>query len=203
VGIFLLELGNPRVERTTWENLDVAWFHSVSCRTAGFNTVHLGQLADATKFLMVVLMFIGASPGSTGGGVKTVPAAVLALILRTTWRRRQDVELAHRRLPIHLTRQALLIITLAATILVLLTLALTTVEGGKEPFLSYLFEVASALGTVGLTTGITGHLGEPGRLVLIVGMFVGRIGPFTLVLAVARREEKLHYEYPEEGVALG
>jgi trk system potassium uptake protein TrkH len=214
VGIFLLELGNPKVNREGWaHHLDVAWFQAVTCRTAGFNTVPLKELGDPTKFFMIVLMFIGASPGSTGGGVKTVSVAVLTLVLWSAWRRRTDVEVAHRHIPLRMTRQALLILTVASTILVVLTLALTTVEAltnpeiqlvaNKPTFLDYLFETASALGTVGLSTGVTPTLTPAGQFVLIVGMFVGRVGPFTLILAAAGREERLRYAYPQEGVVLG
>jgi trk system potassium uptake protein TrkH len=180
----------------------LAWFQSVTCRTAGFNTVPIGQLTPATLFLMIVLMFIGASPGSTGGGVKTIPVAITFLTLRAVLRGRERVEVYRRTLPESQVYRALLIVAVGAAIQTLLTLALVAFEDKPEKFQDHLFEVTSALATVGLSTGVTPELSPAGKVVIVLAMFIGRVGALTLLLALAGGHAPENYRYPDEQVAL-
>ncbi len=203
VGIFILEGPGMLHDKSFEEQLADAWFQSVTTRTAGFNTIPIGEMREATKFLMVLLMFIGASPGSTGGGVKTVSLAVMILTLRSVIRSRHRVEVFRRTIPDTLVYRALLIIAVGATLVVGLTLVTVAIENQPGYFLDYLFEVSSALATVGLSTGVTASLSTASRCVIILAMFMGRVGPLTLLIALAHRAAPERYRYPEERVVLG
>ncbi len=163
-----------------------ALFQSVTARTAGFNTVPLDALHPLTTLLLIGLMFIGASPGSCGGGIKTTTAAVVALAVRAYILERGDVELYGRRLP-DVTVLRALALTGGAVVSFTLALGLLLVTE-SQPFLSLAFETASALGTVGLTLGVTPNLTISGRLIVAALMFVGRVGALTAVAAMASRQ---------------
>jgi len=189
-------------------------FQSVTTRTAGFNTVDIASLQAGTQYLMILLMFIGASPGGTGGGIKTVTAAVLLRSVTALARGRRRVEMARRSLPTEVVFQTVVVVTLGALAVFLGSLVLSLTEAdilrggraGAHPFLGILFETVSAFGTVGLSAGpgggLTPHLSTLGRVVLMLLMFVGRIGPITLVLAMGRKAGA-SWEYPEERVMIG
>ena len=180
-----------------------AVFQSVSARTAGFNTVLLdpGSLSPGSHFLLCLLMFVGGSPGSTAGGVKTVTMTVMLLAVLATLKRRGNVEAFGRTIAPQLVRRAAAIITLGIALLSAGVLLLCYSE--SAPLLDVLFESVSAFGTVGLSTGLTRHLTELGRCVIIVLMFAGRIGPLTLLIALAGRERAARYDYPAENVIMG
>ncbi|MCH8829514.1 MAG: potassium-transporting ATPase subunit KdpA [Planctomycetes bacterium] len=180
-----------------------AWFQSVTFRTAGFNTVDHGQLQPATKLFAILLMFIGASPGSTGGGVKTVCFAITMLALLSILRGRRRVEILGRTIPEDLVNRSLTIISLGGIVVMTATMLLVIFENEPALFLDHLFEATSAFATVGVSTGITPALQDPSKLVLAVTMFLGRVGPLTLLLALAGRTKDAHYEYPFERVTLG
>lgn len=186
-------------------------FQSVSTRTAGFNTVDIAALQPASLALMTLLMFIGASPGGTGGGIKTVTAAVLLRTVTSLARGRRRVEMARRALPAEVISQAIVVTTLGALAVFLGAMVLALTEASQEspgpaPFLAFLFEAVSAFGTVGLSAGpgggLTAGLSDAGRVVIMVLMFVGRVGPITLVLAMGRKAPE-RYEFPEERVMIG
>lgn len=203
VGVFLLEMKNPE----TLQNLDLkeralaSLFLSVTPRTAGFNTIPTGLLQGQTLFLLIILMFIGASPGSTGGGVKTTTFGVLLFTVLSTIRGKRDVEIFHRRLALELILKSLAIVFLSLALIIFITMALTITE--ELAFLSILFEVFSAFGTVGLSTGITADLSILGRLLIIFTMFSGRIGPLTLAFAFSEGKIRCLYRYPEEKIMVG
>ncbi|MCA9075018.1 MAG: hypothetical protein KDA93_08300 [Planctomycetaceae bacterium] len=190
-----------------------AWFQSVTFRTAGFNTVDLGQLMPSTKLLSIMLMFIGASPGSTGGGVKTVAFALAFLGLLSVLRGRGHIECFGRRLPDALIHRALAVMFLSLMLIMVTTLLLLQYEDHPEFFLDYMFEATSAVGTVGVsstipvdgggTISVTQSLSTPSRLVIIAAMFLGRVGPLTLLLAIAGQASSARYQYPQEKVTLG
>lgn len=180
-----------------------AWFQSVTARTAGFNTVPISELSEPTKLLLMALMFIGASPGSTGGGVKTVSIAVLVLTLRAVMRSRDHAEAFQRTIPQPQVYRAALIVASSAVMLLVMTTALLIVENRSGHFLEYAFETQSALATVGLSAGITPELTKGGRMVIALAMFVGRVGPLTLIMSLARVEQPDRFRYPAESVALG
>lgn len=201
--IFLLEMNNPN----TLQPLSVqgkilgSYFQSVSARTAGYNTVDIGQLHDATVFFMVILMFIGASPTSTGGGIKTTTFGVIIAAVWALITGKPDAELFKRRISQALIYKAFSVILIAATLVIFVTMMMSITE--KASFLQILFEVVSAFGTVGLTTGITPTLTEQGKIWIILTMFAGRVGPVTLALALALRTKKGMVQYPEGKIIIG
>jgi len=180
-----------------------AWFQSVTFRTAGFATVDPGELQPATRLLAIALMFIGASPGSTGGGVKTICFVLALLAVLSVLRGRSRVEIFGRHIPQPLLNRAMAIMAIGLLVVLLCTGLLVLFERQPERFLDHLFESTSAFATVGVSTGITPDLTPPSRLVIIVTMFVGRVGPLTLLMALAGRTTDARYDYPAERVLLG
>ncbi len=190
MAILGIELSNPAsLEHLAWdEKLLGALFQSVTSRTAGFNTLDIGKLRDGTLFVMVILMFIGASPSSTGGGIKTTTFGALIASVISTVRGRDDVEILQRRLPHDELMKAMTIATLAMSLVTGVTLVLSLTENAR--FLELLFETTSAFGTVGLTMGITPGLSNIGRVLIIATMFTGRLGPLTVMMALAQRKRQ-------------
>lgn len=182
-----------------------AFFQSVTMRTAGFNSVPLASMQDATKVICILLMIVGANPASTGGGVKTTTVAVLLLAVRAEIRGEDDVTLLSRRLPSGLIRRALAVVTVAGMVLLTGTLAIMVLEGGRIPFVDVLFETASALATVGVTSAGTPELSDGSRLILAPMMYLGRVGPMTLAFALATRQgtRRGRIRYPEEHITIG
>lgn len=177
-------------------------FQSVTLRTAGFNSIDLAQVQPATWTVMVLLMFVGGSPGSTAGGVKTTTIAVLLLAVAAVVRGHERVEIFRRRIPMATVMRA----TVVATLGVLsVCVALGAIQLTQTiPLDVALFEVVSALATVGLSTGGTGALDEVGKLIIIACMFAGRVGPLTLfVFLASNTREHLIRRYPEEPVPIG
>jgi len=180
-----------------------ALFLSVSARTAGFNTVRMDEaaLSSGGHFLLCVLMVVGGSPGGTAGGAKTVSVSVLLLTVLSTLRRREQVEAFYRAVHWPVIRMASVLVTAYGCALIVTTLLLCFTEAaGLRPVF---FEACSALGTVGLSTGLTPHLTVPGRCVIILAMFAGRLGPLTLLVAMAGLVKAARYEYPSERLVLG
>jgi trk system potassium uptake protein TrkH len=201
--LLLLEWDNT-AHPTAWPNqIANAWFHSVTLRTAGFNTIDHARLHPGTKLLGVMLMFVGASPGSTGGGVKTICFAITVLTMRSVLRGRPAVEVGGRTIPQEQVFRGLAIIAIALTTLVASSLLLIVIEDQPERFIDHVYEAASALGTVGLSANLTPLLQPASQLVLIGTMFLGRIGPLTLIIALAGSSHPRGYAYPEERIALG
>ncbi|MEN8149861.1 MAG: potassium transporter TrkG [Planctomycetota bacterium] len=206
---YLFEAGNPATlgNLSAGDRITAAVFQSVTSRTAGFNTIPIGEMTEESQFLTMLLMLIGASPGSTGGGVKTVTTVVMILAVVSLYRNRTRVEVFGRTLPVNTVNHAVVIVSTAIVFVTLTTLILTIFENrgtGSDPrFLSLFFEAASAFGTVGLSTGITPGLSIVSKLTLCVTMFVGRVGPLFLVLALSQRQIARPYEYPEEHVMIG
>jgi trk system potassium uptake protein TrkH len=191
-----------QIQNLPWhEKILTSYFQSVTTRTAGFNTINMEALSNGTLFIMVVLMFIGASPGSTGGGIKTTTAAILFSTARSWLSGKNVPELFERTIPQDAVQKsfALLFIAQAAVAVVAFLLFITE----KAPFINILFEVVSAFATVGLSTGLTPHLSDAGKLLISLMMYMGRIGPLTLALLVGQKVVKRYYYYPEEKVMIG
>ncbi len=201
--IFLLEMNNPNTLQplSLQGKLLGSYFQSVSTRTAGYNTVDIGQLHDATVFFMVILMFIGASPTSTGGGIKTTTFGVIIAAVWALITGKPDAEIFKRRVSQQLIYKAFSVILIAATLVIFVTMMMSITE--QASFLQILFEVVSAFGTVGLTTGITPTLTEQGKIWITLTMFAGRVGPVTLALALALRTKKGMVQYPEGKIIIG
>ena len=179
-----------------------SFFLSVTARTAGFQTMSIAALGPASVLLMFLLMFVGASPASTGGGVKTSTASLLVLLIRSRVSSRQTVSAFRRSLAADLMTKAFTLIVLALAVIFLATgvlLASQPAIGMK----SALFEVFSAFGTVGLSMGVTSGLTPLGKVVIILTMFIGRVGPLTLLYALSRRRPRGRFEYAEESVLVG
>lgn len=176
----------------------MATFQSVTSRTAGFNTINTGALGISATMVIMLLMAIGASPASTGGGIKTTSIAILYLGVLATLRGHHRVELGKKTIPSGTVFTAITALTLAAITLFVSTLLLTITE--HLSFVDLLFEEISAYATVGLSRGITSSLSDAGKCIIIVSMYVGRVGSVTLAAAFAKREEKRKYKYPRESV---
>ncbi len=183
------------------EKLLKSYFASVTARTAGFNTVRTAWLAPPTLFLLAALMVIGGSPGGTAGGVKTSTFALVVMSIRSMFTGEGRVELFKRRIPRWVVSEALSVVAMGILVVCAGIFVLLVVE--ELPMNDVLFEVVSAFGTVGLSTGITPTLSPVGKIVLMLIMLTGRIGPLTLVLAIGQRRKAPEYDYPEERVVIG
>ncbi|HLE78544.1 MAG TPA: TrkH family potassium uptake protein [bacterium] len=201
--IILLEYSNPMTLEPLppLQQLLAAFFQSVTPRTAGFNTIDIAHLREPTLMLLIALMFIGASPGGTGGGIKTTTFVAPMAVIISMLRGRTDPELFRRRLPPVVVYKAVTIALVAVAFVVTMGTALSFVE--RIDFVQALFEVTSAFGTVGLSTGITPDLTAVGRLLIIATIFTGRVGLLTVAFALTRRQQALNYRYPEERILVG
>jgi trk system potassium uptake protein TrkH len=208
--IWLLEAGNSFEGLPFGEQLLASLFQSVTCRTAGFNTVDIAGLAPATLFVMIFLMFVGGCPGSCAGGVKTTTFCVLVLTAWTRLRNRSHVNAFGRTIAeativntLSITLGGIAAVFFGAFLVLMLQQAASAGVQTHGHFVEYLFETVSALGTVGLSTGATASLTPLARLVVTFLMFLGRLGPLTVAAALARRDELRDWRYPEEDVMVG
>ncbi len=178
-----------------------AWFQGVSPRTAGFNTVPIDQFREPTMLFVTTLMFIGAGPASTSGGIKITTFAVLLFVLLAEIRGESDVNVFRRRISPATIRQALTVALLSVAVVVGASLVLVTLA--DLTLTPALFEAASAFGTVGLSTGVTSTLPDVGQFLLVLLMLAGRVGPITFFTALALRQHTRAYRYPEERPIIG
>lgn len=192
------------------EQVLVAYFHSISARTAGFNTMDLSLVATPTLYFLIVLMIIGASPGSAGGGIKTTTFGIMCASIWGTLKGRADVMMFHRRIPQEIVHKAFVLSALAFGLVTAFTMILSYLETVPFlPFLRIMFEVASAAGTVGLSTGdggarsLSALFSDFGKFIIIITMFLGRLGPLTVGLFAVKTYEDLRYRYAEARVVLG
>lgn len=190
------------------ENLLVSLFQSVTSRTSGFNTVDIGQLTNATILLLMGLMFIGASPGSTGGGIKTTSFTLLLMMIWNRIQGSEQVTIFNRSIPEEITTRTISIVFASAFSVALISSILLFGSPDSLPpassrhlFVEYVFETVSAYGTVGLSMGITAKLSELQKLAIILMMFAGRVGPLTLAFAWSKSKRKI--VYAEESVMVG
>jgi len=201
--VFVIEAGNP----ATLGPLDLpqkvlaAFFQSVTPRTAGFNTVDISRMYEPTLMLLIVLMFIGASPGGTGGGIKTTTFVVPLAVIKAMLGGRQDAEVFHRRLDPVVVYKAVTLALVGVAFVVTMAVLLSVSE--RIPFIAAAFEVTSGFGTVGLSTGITPSLSTMGRLIVMLTIFTGRVGLLTVAFALTRRQQPANYRYPEERILVG
>jgi len=181
-----------------------AFFQSVTPRTAGFNTIDTASLTDASKLLTMIFMFIGGSPASTAGGIKTVTFGIVLFTIISQIRGKYDTEVFHRRIPRDNINRALTIMFIALILIITITMILSIIETGNT-FMETIFETTSAFGTVGLSLGITPSLSTVGKVMISVLMFMGRVGPFTVALALAKSTHKNQgkVRYPEDKVIIG
>lgn len=186
----------------TQDRIREALFQSVSARTAGFSTIDCAELSNAGKMWMCGLMIVGGSPGGTAGGMKTVTFALLLITVWCVLRQRDEVEVFHRSIPSDLLHRNFTLAVLYLALVGVVTLVLCAAMPSFK-FIDLMFEACSACGTVGLSTGITSSLNDVGKWDLLAGMFIGRVGPLTLVFAFASKLRRIEYSYPSENVVIG
>mgnify|MGYP001746643543 CR=1 FL=1 len=177
-----------------------SFFQSVTLRTAGFNTVPLGNIKPATVFISYIFMFIGASPGSTGGGIKTTTFGILILYAFGVLKRKEYVEVFKRRIDWELINKALAIVVISIFYIVVVTTIILSIESFTTD--KVIYEVLSAFSTTGLSMGITADLGIISKLILVVTMFIGRLGPMTVALAFTSNKTS-SIKYPKEDILIG
>ncbi|WP_130613436.1 TrkH family potassium uptake protein [Cohnella abietis] len=201
--IFIFEYTNGRSVGDTGfgHKLLVSLFQSVTTRSGGVTTVDVTEFRQATQFFIIILMFIGASPGSTGGGIKTTTFAVLVGAVLAMIRGKDDVVLFRLRLAQERVYKAVTVTLFCIGIVMLGTMVLATTEDAA--FLKILFEVTSAFGTVGLSMGLTGDLTVTGKITIIILMFIGRLGPLTLTYALGPKQGRALYRHAEGKIIIG
>lgn len=180
-----------------------AFFQSITPRTAGFNTLDIASLRPPSQLLIILLMFIGGSPGGTAGGVKTTTFFIFFMLILSSFKQQTYVTVMGRTFKLDTLRKAIFIITFAISVILFSTFLILINQGNEFTFMQVLFEVTSAFGTVGLTTGITPNLSNFSRVIIIVTMLFGRVGPLSFVLSIATRVKKKLPQLPEEEVAVG
>lgn len=188
------------------DKLLAAWFQSVTTRTAGFNTVNNGVLEVNSLLVTMILMFIGASPSGTGGGVKTTTVSILVNCTRSVLRGQEEVVTYKRTIPTSLILKAIGVIFGSVLVIIIATVIVTFVEAKLNPAISaiaILFEVISAFGTVGLSMGITANLSAISQLLIIGMMYIGRVGVILLIAAIVGDPRPTTLKYPEENLLIG
>lgn len=204
IGILFFEHYTNHSDAGQKTNFLGALFQSITARTAGFNTLDIKAMSPSSKFMLILLMFIGGSPGSTAGGIKTVTLAVVVMTTIAALRKRPEVEMFKRSVRIVVVGRAITITMLFLTVLFTATLALSVTESMSNfSFMDIMFEAGSALGTVGLTTGITPLLTTAGKLIIITVMLIGRLGPLTLLAMLTFNLKPARYSYPDESIIVG
>jgi trk system potassium uptake protein TrkH len=202
--LFILELLNPAGSSLTWgERVWVAYFQGVAPRSGGFTTFDISQFLTASQFFMIALMFIGGSSGSTAGGIKTNTFMVLVLAMYSSIRGRESVHVFDRRVANDVVLRALAVIIISLGAVIVVAFLLTITERQNHDFIVLLFEATSAFATVGLSLGVTSELTWMGKVIVMITMFAGRLGPLTLAYALARRKREMKIGYPEEKVLIG
>jgi len=206
VFIFLIEYDNPNTlgELSFGGKVLASIFQSTVTRTAGFNSIDMASLTNATSFIFIIFMFIGGSPGSTAGGIKTTTIGVVILAIRAVLKGKDDVEIFKKRIPNELIFRAIAVTGAGLLMIICIIIALTISEKSVD-FLDILFETVSAFGTVGLTRNLSSNLTNIGKVIIIITMYVGKVGPLTFVYALAKRKRKNEgkYKFPEEKILIG
>ncbi|MEA1911380.1 MAG: TrkH family potassium uptake protein [Spirochaetota bacterium] len=178
-----------------------AFFQSVTLRTAGFNTVRFGSLSTSMLIAMMIFMFIGAASGSTAGGIKINTVAVLGAAVKSAWKNEKDVVLLKKSISSDLVTKAFMILLFGVVAVMLGTFFISVTE--NAPMENIMFEVVSAFGTVGLSTGLTPMLSGSGRFVIIILMFIGRLGPLTVLAAASTGGRRINVKYPQADISIG
>jgi trk system potassium uptake protein TrkH len=203
--IFILEKDNPGTlaNLSTKDKIIASYFQAVTPRTAGFNTINIRDMRPATLFFIIILMFIGASPGSTGGGIKTITFGALAIAIVSIIRGREEVNIMGKRIPQDVINRALVVTGVSVVFVSVTAFVLVATNTHGYDFIDLLFEAVSAFGTVGLSTGVTRDLSSLSQIFIIITMFAGRVGPLSLALALSGRTKKSGIRYPEEKIIIG
>lgn len=201
----ILEFNNPdTIGNFSFVDKSLAsFFQAVTPRTAGFNTIPTDKLTTASLFLTIILMFIGGASGGTAGGVKVTTVGVIFFLMYSVINGKKDVEVYKRRIPRSVIDKAMTILVLAFILVVIVTMILSVSEAGHS-FIELFFETVSAFGTVGMSMGITPTLTVMGKLIITILMFLGRVGPLTMFIALSSlAHHDTNYRYPEEKLIVG
>ena len=198
---YALEHGGTLRNMSIGSQYFTAFFQSVTLRTAGFNTVSFDRFAPSMLVIMMIYMFIGAASGSTAGGIKVNTVAVLGSAVKSAWKNEKDVVLLRQAIPSELVLKAFMILLFGVVSVITGTFLLALTE--NAPLEDIMFEVVSAFGTVGLSTGLTSGLSSFGRLVIIILMFIGRLGPLTVLAAASTGSKRLNVTYPQADISIG
>ncbi len=204
IAFFLTELNNPyTLKSISFEDKFLAaWFQSVTTRTAGFNSIDLSQMTTAGLFITMGLMFIGASPSGTGGGIKTTTLRILFNCTKSALEGKNTVVLYQREVPATLILKAVAVVFGTAASIVFVTILISVVEPDLD-FIQILFETISAFATVGLSTGITASFATSSKLILVVAMYVGRVSILMVIAAIIGDSRPSSLQYPEENLLVG
>ena len=205
--MFIFEMNNPGTMKgmSVKDKILSSIFASVSPRTAGFNSIPLDKMTSAGNFLTIILMFIGGSPGSTAGGIKTTTAIILFMTVVSVVRGREDTEIFKKRINKEVVYKSLVITVLGLGIVIIVTMVLSITQSPNIPFEYFLYEATSAFATVGLTLGLTTKLTIVGKIIITLTMYAGRVGPLTIILALAKRKSGKSgtIKYPEDKILIG
>ncbi|MBZ9688675.1 TrkH family potassium uptake protein [Clostridium estertheticum] len=205
--MYIFEMNNP----DTMQGMSIkgkflsSIFASVSPRTAGFNSIPLDKMTMGAKFLTIILMFIGGSPGSTAGGIKTATAIVLFMTVVSVVKGREDTEVFQKRISKDIVYKAFAITVISLALVIIVTMILSITEQKGLPFEYFLYEATSAFATVGLTLGLTTKLTFVGKIIIALTMYAGRVGPLTIILALAKSKNSKSgtIKYPEGKILIG
>jgi trk system potassium uptake protein TrkH len=208
---WIIESDNVLQDKPPIFKVFASLFQSVTCRTAGFNTVDIPKLNEAALFLLIMLMFIGASPGSCGGGVKTTTISVVVSYFSSKLRNRSQTALFKRGLTEDIVIKSFTLIVMYFFIISIFTFCISIIESGNmkiiglrsSPLLSVLFEVVSAIGTVGLSTGITSFLSSISKYLIIILMLTGRVGLLSMAYVIIGIKTQIQKKYAEENIMIG
>lgn len=205
ITFLLLEWDHSLSNLPVSERVLSSFFQSVTCRTAGFNTVETGDLRPSTLFMMLSLMFIGGSPGSIAGGVKTTTFGVLILMVISKFKGLSLFNIFKRTLSKEIIERSTTLLTLSIIFILTATFTLLVIQDFDtgHTFLSVLFETVSAFGTVGLSTGITNELPNLDKCIISLIMLIGRLGPLSIIIALTKQKKKIEIEYAEEQIMIG
>lgn len=202
--IFILEYNNPKTlgDMSILNKILNSIFASITPRTAGFNTISTEGMTKAGKIVTIMLMFIGGSPGSTAGGLKTSTFGIIIFTIISVIRGRDDTEAFGRRFSKEVVYKSFSLLIIGIMLVIAATMLLSITEY-DETFISILYEATSAIGTAGLSTGVTQRLSGIGKVIIIIMMYIGRIGPFTLAFALTNNKKKTGIRYPEGRILIG
>lgn len=200
---FIFEMNNPKTlgNMNLGEKILASLFQVVSPRTAGYNTIELSQMYDSTKFLTIILMFIGGAPASTAGGLKITTFAIIIISVYCLFKQRSEIEVFGRTIPFKNLNKALVSLVIGFTLIITGTMII--LSNSDFDFLTVLYEVTSAYATVGLTLGITTKLNAICKITLIILMFMGRVGSLTVLYSFIKTDSKKKYKYPKEEINIG
>ena len=202
--MLLFEYNNPETiaAMNGGEKVLNSFFAAVTPRTAGFNSISTSGMTSAGKFLTMILMMIGGSPGSTAGGIKTTTVGVLILTVICVIKRREDTEVFSKKISKDLVYKAFTLFFIGSGLVIVVSLILSFTETGAS-FTAILYETVSAFGTAGLTIGLTPNLSVIGKVLIMLMMYIGRVGPLTVVLSLTKEKIKSGIKYPEGKILIG